>query len=535
MTNKTGPNKVERALVSLSDKAGAENFVRALAQRGVEILSTGGTAAMLRKAGIAVREVAEVTGFPEMMDGRVKTLHPKVHGGLLALRDDAKHVASLREHGIGPIDLLVINLYPFEATVAKSGVTREDAIENIDIGGPAMVRSAAKNHRFVGVVTDPADYGRVLDELEKHGGALSLELKRELAYKAFALTARYDAAISQWLWKQEVESGRTAGPFPPSFALAARKVADLRYGENPHQSAAFYRAAGDVEVGVATAEVLGGKALSFNNLVDLDSALSLAKEFDEPFACVIKHNNPCGAAAADTMARALELAWAGDPLSAFGSVLAFTRPLDAACADFLVSGGRFVEAIIAPSFDPAAVELLTTKPKWGKSVRLLACGPFGPSSRRADELEHKPLVGGLLLQQRNLAVETRADCKVPTKVAPTEEQWAGLYFAARVGKHVKSNAIVLARGREIVGVGAGQMSRVDSVHLALRKAGERAQGSVLASDAFFPFADGVEAALAGGVAAVLQPGGSVRDAEVIAACDARGVPMVFSGLRHFRH
>jgi phosphoribosylaminoimidazolecarboxamide formyltransferase/IMP cyclohydrolase len=528
-------NKVQRALVSLSDKSGAENFVRALAQRGIEIVSTGGTAAMLRKAGIAVREVSELTGFPEMMDGRVKTLHPRVHGGLLALRDDAKHVASMTEHGIGAIDLLVINLYPFEATVAKPGVSRDEAIENIDIGGPAMVRSAAKNHRYVGVVTDPADYGRVLDELERHAGALSDELKRELAYKAFALTARYDAAISRWMWSEEVASGRPASAFPPSVSVTARKVADLRYGENPHQLAAFYRGDGEIEIGVASAEVLGGKALSFNNLVDLDSALSLAKEFDEPFACVIKHNNPCGAAIGATLAEALELAWAGDPVSAFGSVLAFTRPLDLACAEFLVAGNRFVEAIIAPSFDDAALELLTTKPKWGKNLRLLACGSFQRSARRASELELKPLVGGLLLQQRDLQSESREGCKGVTRREPTPEQWQGLLFAAKVCKHVKSNAIVLARRGAVVGVGAGQMSRVDSVHLALRKAGDRAAGSVLASDAFFPFADGVQAAIAGGVAAVLQPGGSVRDQEVIDACDAGSVSMVFSGLRHFRH
>jgi phosphoribosylaminoimidazolecarboxamide formyltransferase / IMP cyclohydrolase len=535
MANKTEMHKVGRALVSLSDKSGAENFVRALAQRGIEILSTGGTAAMLRKAGIAAREVSEVTGFPEMMDGRVKTLHPKVHGGLLALRDDAGHAASMSEHGIVGIDLLVINLYPFEATIAKPGVTREEAIENIDIGGPAMVRSAAKNHRFVGVVTDPDDYGRVLDELEKLGGSLSLEFKRELAFKAFAATARYDAAISQWLWRQELDTGRQTSPFPPTLSLAARKISDLRYGENPHQHAAFYRVDGAAEVSVATAEVLGGKTLSFNNLVDLDSALALAKEFDEPFACVIKHNNPCGAAAAQTMVDALERAWSGDALSAFGSVLALTRPLDQACAEFLVAGSRFVEAIIAPSFEPAAVELLTTKPKWGKSVRLLACGPFAPASRRAEDLELKPLVGGMLLQQRNLSSESRAACKVVTRNEPTGVQWDGMLFAAKVGKHVKSNAIVLAQGRQIVGVGAGQMSRVDSVHLALRKAGKRAQGCVLASDAFFPFSDGVTVAMDDGVAALLQPGGSVRDPDVIAACDARGVPMVFSGLRHFRH
>jgi phosphoribosylaminoimidazolecarboxamide formyltransferase/IMP cyclohydrolase len=527
--------KIERALISVSDKRGVENFARALEQRGIAILSTGGTAQLLRQAGVRVQEVSEHTGFPEMMDGRVKTLHPKVHGGLLALRDDAQHTASMREHAIAPIDLLVVNLYPFEATIARPGVERADAIEQIDIGGPAMVRSAAKNHRFVGVVTDPADYGRVLDELERGAGSLAPALLRELACKAFALTARYDAAISSWLHEQERAQG-AVGNLPATYALAAPRAVELRYGENPHQQAALYRSTQvPREASVAAAEVLGGKALSYNNLVDLDAALALAKEFDAPFAAVVKHNNPCGAAAADSMARALELAWQGDPLSAFGSVLCFTRPLDLACADFLASGNRFVEAIIAPSFEEAALKLLLEKPKWGRNVRLLACGPIAPAARDAHALELKPISGGFLVQTRDLAAETAESCKPATSARATPEQLAGLLFAARIAKHVKSNAIVLAQGTQVVGVGAGQMSRVDAVHLALRKAGERAQGSALASDAFFPFPDGVEAAIAGGVRAILQPGGSVRDAEVVAACESRGVPMLFSGLRHFRH
>jgi phosphoribosylaminoimidazolecarboxamide formyltransferase/IMP cyclohydrolase len=528
-------HRIERALISVSDKTGVESFARALSQMGVEILSTGGTFAALRKGGIAVREVSDYTGFPEMMDGRVKTLHPKVHGGILALRDVETHHGAMAEHDILPIDLVVVNLYPFEATVARKGVARAEAVEQIDIGGPSMLRSAAKNHRFVGVVTDPADYGRVLDEMQKNSGALSDEFRRELAVKAFGATARYDAAISRWLFEQEKKEGRAASPFPDSFSLAGSKVADLRYGENPHQVAAFYRTSGTTEASVANARILNGKTLSYNNLVDLDAALALAKEFGGAFACVVKHNNPCGAAEARTIAQALEQAWEGDPVSAFGSVLAFTRELDAACAEYLVSGNRFVEAIVAPSFAEDAFELLTTKPKWGKNVRLLECGGFSAASRDPRDVELKKLVGGFLLQDRDLAAVDAAQCKPVTKRAPTAPELEGLLFANRIAKHVKSNAIVLASGTRVLGVGAGQMSRVDSVRLAVAKAGPRSKGSVLGSDAFFPFPDGVIAALDAGATAILQPGGSVRDAEVIAACDARGAAMVFTGTRHFRH
>ncbi|MBK7642468.1 MAG: bifunctional phosphoribosylaminoimidazolecarboxamide formyltransferase/IMP cyclohydrolase [Planctomycetes bacterium] len=527
--------RIQRALVSVSDKSGIEAFAGALAQMGVELLSTGGTFAALRKAGIAVREVSDYTGFPEMMDGRVKTLHPKVHGGILALRDDAKHAAAMRAHQIAPIDLVVVNLYPFEATVQKSGITREEAIEQIDIGGPSMVRSAAKNHLYVGIVTDPADYGRVLEELQRNSGVLGLDLKRELAAKAFGLTARYDAAIARWMFEAEKRDGKTQSAYPPSFSLAGVKVDELRYGENPHQTAALYRTGGTQEPCIAGAKVLNGKTLSYNNLVDLDSALALAKEFDAPFVAVIKHNNPCGAAAGDTSAAALELAWAGDPVSAFGSVLAFTRPVDLASAEFLVSGNRFVEAIAAPSFDADALKLLTEKPKWGKNVRLLEVGEFKSAARDERDFELKKLVGGFLLQGRDLAAADVTQAKVMTARAPTRAELAGLDFANKVAKHVKSNAIVLTKGTRVLGVGAGQMSRVDSVRLAVQKAGAEAKGAVLGSDAFFPFADGVELALEAGVTAILQPGGSVRDAEVIAACDKQGAAMVFSGVRHFRH
>jgi phosphoribosylaminoimidazolecarboxamide formyltransferase/IMP cyclohydrolase len=458
-----------------------------------------------------------------------------VHGGILALRDDPRHTGAMAEHAIAPIDLVVVNLYPFEATVARRGVTRAEAIENIDIGGPSMVRSAAKNQRFVGVVTDPSDYGRVLDEMQRGAGALSDAFRRELAAKAYALTARYDAAIAAWMHAQERAAGAAESPFPASFALAGVKVSDLRYGENPHQRAAFYRTSGSSEASLASAEVLNGKQLSYNNLVDLDAALAIAREFEEPFVAVCKHNNPCGAAAAATIADALAAAWDGDPVSAFGSVLSFTRAVDLASAEFLVSGNRFVEAIVAPAYDEDAFRLLVDKPKWGKNVRLLALGEHAHHPRDAREVEVKKLVGGFLLQERDLVAAGEGDCKVATQRKPTESELAGLLFAERIAKHVKSNAIVIARGTQVLGVGAGQMSRVDAVHMAVRKSGERVRGAVLASDAFFPFADGPELAIAAGVTALLQPGGSLRDAEVVAACDRHGAAMVLTGTRHFRH
>ena len=525
---------IQRALLSVSDKTGLESFARQLAQLGVELLATGGTLKLLAKAGIPVREVSEHTGFPEMMDGRVKTLHPKIHGGLLALRDEPSHRKAMEQHGIAPIDLVVVNLYPFEQTVAKEGVERSEAIENIDIGGPSMVRSAAKNHRYVTVVTDPADYGRVLDEMQKHGGATSESLRRALAQKAYALTARYDAAISRWLFEED-KKGASEWSFPSSFSLAGALARGLRYGENSHQKAALYLTP-EKGPSAAKAEVVGeGKELSYNNFVDLDSALALCLEFDEPFVCVLKHNNPCGAAAAKTIVEALAGAWAGDPLSAFGSVLGFTRPVDLASAEFLVSENRFVEAILAPSFEPDALERLKSGAKWGKNVRLLACGPIGTKQKTFSPLEVKPLRGGFLLQERDLALGGVQKLEPVTKTKATSEQLAALLFANKVCKHVKSNAIVLASGTKVLGVGAGQMSRVDSVKLAVAKAGALAKGSVLASDAFFPFPDGVESAMDAGASAILQPGGSVKDKEVIAACDKRGVPMLFTGTRHFRH
>lgn len=523
---------IHRALISVSDKDGLENFARQLSDHGVEILSTGGTYRALEAAGIPVVEVSAHTGFPEMMDGRVKTLHPMIHGGILAVRDNVEHAAAMDEHAIAPIDLVVVNLYPFEATIAKEGATRDECVEQIDIGGPSMVRSAAKNHKFVAIVTESDQYPELLAELQENEGGLSDAFRRRLAQRAFARTASYDAAIAGWLSKVDQEEGEAAA-YPETFTLAGKKVLDLRYGENPHQAAAFYRTEPRPEPCAAHAEVLNGKALSYNNLVDLDAAHALAAEFAEPFVAVIKHTNPCGAAAAGSISEALENAWSGDPISAFGSVLAFTRPVDLASATFLVEGNRFVEAIIAPDFDEDAFELLTRKPRWGKSVRLLACGPYGPDTQEQRQLMVKQMSGGFLVQDRDGTCET--EFEQVSKAAPTAEQLEELAFANRISKHVKSNAIVLTRGKMVTGVGAGQMSRVDSVRIAAHKAGDRASGSVLASDAFFPFPDGVEAAIDAGVVAVVQPGGSVRDEEVVAAADGAGVPMLFSGARHFRH
>ena len=523
---------IHRALISVSDKDGLENFARQLRDHGVEILSTGGTYRALEAAGIPVVEVSAHTGFPEMMDGRVKTLHPMIHGGILAVRDNVDHAAAMDEHAIAPIDLVVVNLYPFEATIAKEGATRDECVEQIDIGGPSMVRSAAKNHKFVAIVTESDQYPELLAELQDNEGGLTDGFRRRLAQRAFARTASYDAAIAGWLSRVDQEEGE-APAYPERFTLAGKKVLDLRYGENPHQAAAFYRTEPCPEPCAAHAEVLNGKALSYNNLVDLDAAHALASEFSEPFVAVIKHTNPCGAAVAATISEALENAWSGDPISAFGSVLAFTRPLDLASATFLVEGNRFVEAIIAPEFDEDAFELLTRKPRWGKSVRLLSCGPFGPDTQEQRQLMVKQMSGGFLVQDRDGTCET--EFEQVSKAAPTTEQLEELAFANRISKHVKSNAIVLTREKMVTGVGAGQMSRVDSVRIAAHKAGDRASGSVLASDAFFPFPDGVEAALDAGIVAVVQPGGSVRDEEVVAAADKGGVPMLFSGARHFRH
>jgi phosphoribosylaminoimidazolecarboxamide formyltransferase/IMP cyclohydrolase len=522
---------VRRALLSVSDKAGLLDLARALAGHGVELVSTGGTRKALADAGLAVRDVADLTGFPEMLDGRVKTLHPHVHGGILAVRDDPQHAAALAEHGIGPIDLVVCNLYPFEATVARPGCTPEEAVENIDIGGPTLIRAAAKNHRDVAVLTAPAQYEAFVQELDENKGATTLARRERLAAEAFARIASYDQAISTWF------AGRlqAEGPFPPVLELRYVRRLTLRYGENPHQQAAFYLAPGPARPCVARAEVLHGKELSYNNLLDLDSALNLVREFDRPAAVLIKHNNPCGAAVADTVEQAFSRAYEGDPLSAFGGVLAFNRPVDVAAATQITEPNRFLECIIAPDFAPEALTLLTTRPTWKKSVRLLRTGPLDEG--RGARLALREIDGGLLMQTRDDTGSQQdfAAARVVTKRQPTAAELDDLRFGWAVAKHVKSNAIVLAQGGRVVGVGAGQMSRVDAARIAVEKAGARAVGAVLASDAFFPFRDSIDVAAKAGVTAVVQPGGSVRDAESVAACDEHGLAMVCTGVRHFRH
>ena len=524
--------RITRALLSVSDKAGLIPFARELALFDVELVSTGGTAKALSEAGLTVTDVAELTGSPEMMDGRVKTLHPKVHGGLLAIRGNKEHVAAMEEHHIKPIDLLVVNLYPFEATLAK-GASFDDCVENIDIGGPAMIRAAAKNHADVAVVVDPADYEKVLGEMAKHSGMVSLELRQKLAAKAYARTAAYDAAISNWF-------AETLHDDAPDYrAFGGILIEALRYGENPHQSAAFYRSPGE-RFGVATARQLQGKQLSYNNINDTDAAYECVGEFDpqRTAACVIvKHANPCGVAEADTLLEAYRKALACDATSAFGGIVALNRKLDAEAAKAITE--IFTEVIIAPEATDEAIKIVAGK----KNLRLLIAG--GLPDPRAKGLTVKTVAGGLLVQSRDNAVVDEMQLKTVTKRAPSEAELADLRFAFRVAKHVKSNTIVYAKGRATVGIGAGQMSRVDAARIAARKAEDAAKelklpapltkGSVVASDAFFPFADGLLVAIEAGATAVIQPGSSMRDDEVIAAADAHNVAMVFTGTRHFRH
>jgi phosphoribosylaminoimidazolecarboxamide formyltransferase/IMP cyclohydrolase len=526
---------IERALISVYDKTGLVEFARGLATLGVEIVSTGGTAKLLRDAGISVRDVAELTGWPEMLGGRVKTLHPKVHGGILFQRAKVEDRKQAAEHGIGAIDLVVVNLYPFSATAAKPGVTPEELIENIDIGGPSMVRSAAKNFASVGVVTDPADYPAIAAELcEKK--ELSLATRLMLARKAYARTSRYDGEIATELERIALGAGAAEGSLtmtgleklPERINIALELRQSMRYGENPHQAAALYIPAGRPAAGLAGARQIQGKELSYNNLVDLDSAWALAMEFRRPAAAIIKHNNPAGAAEQESLHEAYEKALACDPVSAFGGVLAFNRAVDAATAEEVAK--LFVECIVAPGFDAGAVEKFAAK----KNLRLLAM----PSEHAPVELELKRISGGVLVQEPDLHELSDAEIKVVSERAPTDAELRALLFGWKVCKHVKSNAIVFAREGQSVGVGAGQMSRVDSVKLAVMKAataGLSLAGSVVASDAFFPFPDGVEEAGKAGATAVIQPGGSVRDADVIAAGNKLGMAMVFTGVRHFRH
>lgn len=522
--------KISRALLSVSDKTGLVEFAQALHRQGVEILSTGGTAKALRDANIPVIDVAAYSGSPEILDGRLKTLHPKIHGGILGLRDDPKHRREMEKEGIGPIDLVVVNLYPFEATVARTDCTFEEAIENIDIGGPTMVRAAAKNHQDVAVVVDPADYSAIMKEMDATGGSLSRELTFRLAKKAFAVTAGYDAAIINYLTRFDDKRGQK--DWPTHLGLTFELVQGLRYGENPHQGAAFYREPkGVTEPNLVSARQLQGKELSYNNIMDTDAVLQMVGEFDDaPFAAVIvKHSNPCGAATSkDSLRDAFAKALACDPLSAFGGIVGLNRPVDEAAAKSMAE--TFFEVIASPGFDPAAVEILGKK----KNLRLLEVPKLG-QPHAPSGLSFRKVVGGLLLQSRDMSREDIRSAKVVTKRKPTDEEWAGLDFAWRICKHVKSNAIVFTSADRILGVGAGQMSRVDAAKIAVMKASVSLKGSILASDAFFPFRDGVDVAAKAGATAIVQPGGSRRDEEVIAAADEHGLAMVFTGIRHFRH
>ncbi|SDU41726.1 bifunctional phosphoribosylaminoimidazolecarboxamide formyltransferase/IMP cyclohydrolase [Stappia sp. ES.058] len=524
--------RVRRALLSVSDKTGLVDFARALAERGVALVSTGGTRTALAEAGLGVSDISEVTGFPEIMDGRVKTLHPAVHGGLLAIRDDAEHTAAMKEHGIEGFDLVCVNLYPFEATVA-SGADFATAIENVDIGGPAMTRAAAKNHAYVTMISDPADYAGVVEAMDHNEGQVPLELRKRLAQKAFARTAAYDAAVSNWF------AAAIDEPAPAHVAMGGALASVMRYGENPHQQAAFYTTP-ERRNGVATARQVQGKALSYNNINDTDAAFELVSEFDPTVSAavaIIKHANPCGVAVGDTLRAAYENALACDPVSAFGGIVALNRPLDADAAAEIVK--IFTEVIIAPDASDEAIRIVAAK----KNLRLLVTG--GLADPRAGGRIVKSVAGGLLVQDRDTGIVDDLDLKVVTRRQPSAQELADLKFAFRVAKHVKSNAIVYVKDGATAGIGAGQMSRIDSARIAAQKAQDaaetagwdapRTQGSAVASDAFFPFADGLLAAARAGATAVIQPGGSMRDPDVIAAADEAGLAMVFTGMRHFRH
>ncbi len=514
---------ITRALISVSDKTGVADFARALSDRSVDILSTGGTARLLRDKGIKCRDVSDYTGFPEMMDGRVKTLNPKVHGGILARRDNGGDLAAMAEHGIDAIDLVCVNLYPFREAVAKEGCTIEDAIENIDIGGPCMVRAAAKNHRFVTVIVDPADYALVLTAMDDD--SLDEGRRRALAVKAFAHTAAYDGAITNYFSALNADGGRRG--FPDIFTRQFIKTpVELRYGENPHQAGAFYADPEDTGISLADCQVLQGKAISYNNIADADAAFALVRDFEEPAVVIVKHANPCGVAVGADQAETYERARAADSVSAFGGIAAFNRELTRAAAKLIAE--TFMEVVIAPGFSDEARKLLATR----KNLRLLLAPGATPVSCG---LELKRVNGGLLVQQRDTHRLDRAACRVVSKRQPGEEEWCDMLFAWTVAKHVKSNAIVFAKNGVTLGVGAGQMNRVNSTRIAAHHGGEACRGAAVASDAFFPFRDGLDALAEAGAKAVIQPGGSVRDEEVIAAADEHGLAMVFTGIRHFRH
>ncbi|MEW6101399.1 MAG: bifunctional phosphoribosylaminoimidazolecarboxamide formyltransferase/IMP cyclohydrolase [Candidatus Omnitrophota bacterium] len=516
--------KIKRALISVSDKAGILDFAQELSKFGVEILSTGGTAKLLRENNIQVKDVCEYTGFPEMLDGRVKTLHPKIHAGLLALRENPAHMDTLKEHDIGLIDMVVVNLYPFEKTTQKPGVAIEEVIENIDIGGPSMLRSAAKNHRDVAVICNPGRYAEVIEELKKNNGSLPKGLLRELGIEVFSHTSRYDNAIYNYLSNYFNPAG-ASGDFPQEFNLSFQKIQSLRYGENPHQKAAFYKEKGKTK-GLINLRQLQGKELSFNNILDLNSAFELVKEFSNPAVVIVKHNNPCGVCEDKTLDKAFVNAHKCDPLSAFGGIVALNRKLDVKTAKIIAKSG-FLECIIAPGFEKEAAGLFKDK----KNLRLLELPDLEP----INEPDLKRVSGGLLLQDKDLETLGLKNLKVVTKVKPTKKQIESLIFGWKVAKHVKSNAIIFTQGTKTVGIGAGQMSRVDSVMIARKKSGKLSKNSCLSSDAFFPKADAIIEAAKAGIKAIIQPGGSISDEEIIRACDKHKIAMVTTGIRHFRH
>ncbi len=520
--------KVKRALISVSDKEGVLEFARGLEKLGVEIISTGGTAKLLSSGKVEVREVSDYTGFPEMLNGRVKTLHPKIHAGLLALRDRPEHMESLKVHNIGLIDMVVVNLYPFEKTVQKKGTTLKEAIENIDIGGPSMLRSAAKNYRSVAVISNPAKYKEILKELKNNNGVLSNSVLTNLALEVFSLTSGYDKAIFDYL-----RGTFSLGPldkmnFPQSFSLDFEKVQDLRYGENSHQKAAFYRNKKSDSEGMAATKQLWGKDLSYNNILDLNSAWELVGEFSRPAVVVVKHNNPCGTAEANNLLKAFKDAWSCDPLSAFGSIVAFNRALDEKTADALNRSG-FIECVIAPAFSKNVLTILKKK----KNLRIMEL----KNTKTSEDSDFKRVCGGMLLQDKDLKTYLKENLKVATKKKPTKKELESLLFAWIVAKHVKSNTIVLVKGTKTIGIGAGQMSRVDSAFIAIKKAGgsTKTRGAVAASDAFFPKEDAVMQLVKAGIKAIIQPGGSIADEKIIKLVEKKGISMVFSGMRHFRH
>ncbi|MCM2373121.1 bifunctional phosphoribosylaminoimidazolecarboxamide formyltransferase/IMP cyclohydrolase [Rhodopirellula sp. ICT_H3.1] len=505
---------------------GLTDLAAGLRAAGVTIYSTGGTRSHLENSGIEVEDVANYTGFPEMLDGRVKTLHPRIFAGILARRDREDHLETIAEHDIEPFDLVVVNLYPFAATASRAGVSREECIEQIDIGGPSLVRAAAKNQNDVAIATSPEQYSEIIEQLQSIGGTTA-ELRKQLAAEAFDHTASYDRAIADYLQGETV-----SGEFPQTMHVTLRRKTQLRYGENPHQRAALYSDRNDRSANLVSARQISGKELSYNNLLDLDAALEIVRGFANPAASVIKHNNPCGAATATTLVEAVTSAMAGDPLSAFGSVIGINRTVDLATAEFLCEPGLFIEAIVAPDFEASAVGLLTTRPRWKENVRLMQVGRLDSDPSK---LARRFISGGMLVQDADCMSSSSLQWKTVTETPVDKELWDDISFGWEMVRHVKSNAIVLAKDTSLVGVGAGQMSRVDSVEIAIDKAGERCEGSILASDAFFPFPDSIEAAAKAGVVAIIQPGGSRRDNEVIAACDQFEIPMVFTGRRHFKH